>query len=240
MGEERHYRRWVDAGDLWVFQVVEDETDLQITAERDLTDEALAAARAARADVIRQIADQPEFGTAESPLEVGEDAPEIVRRMAGAARAAGVGPMAAVAGAVAEHVGRALMARSAEVLVENGGDIFMASARERTVALYAGASPLSGRIAVKLAPRKTPCGVCTSSGTVGHSKSYGCADAAVVIARDTALADAVATAAANLVKSAADLEAAVEWATSVAGVAGALVVIGDRLAAAGDVELARL
>jgi len=240
MGEERRYRRWVHAGDLRVFRVVAAETDLQITAELDLTDDALAAARSARADIVGVIEGSPEFAAAESPLEVGEDAPGIVRRMTEAARAAGVGPMAAVAGAVAEHVGRALLKRSAEVLVENGGDIFMASARERTVALYAGSSPLSGRVAVKIAPGKTPCGVCTSSGTVGHSKSYGCADAAVVIAPDTALADAVATATGNRVKSASDLEAAVEWAAGIEGVTGCLVVLGDKLAAAGDVELSRL
>jgi len=240
MGEERHYRGWVHAGDLWVFQVVEAETDLQIIAGADLTDEALAAARAARAQVIMAIESLPEFATAESPIAPPDGCAPIVGRMCDAARAAGVGPMAAVAGAVAEYVGRELMKHSAEVLVENGGDIFMASARERIVALYAGPSPLSGKLALKIAPGAMPLGVCTSSGSVGHSKSYGASDAAVVIAPDTALADAVATATGNRVKTADDLEAAVEWATGIEGVSGCVVVLGEKLAAAGDVELARL
>jgi ApbE superfamily uncharacterized protein (UPF0280 family) len=111
--------------------------------------------------------------------------------------------MAAVAGAIAEYVGRALLPLSEEVIVENGGDIFIFSKRERLAAVYAGDSPLSGRLAVALKPRGGPgtagaFGVCHSSGTVGHSLSFGKADAALVISEDCALADAAATRLGNL------------------------------------------
>ncbi|MBP5165761.1 MAG: UPF0280 family protein [Oscillospiraceae bacterium] len=144
--------------------------------------------------------------------------------------------MAAVAGAVAEHVGRALSGLSEEVIVENGGDVFLIGRRERTVAIYAAESPLSGLLGVTVLPQGGM-GVCTSSGTVGHSLSLGRADAAVVIARSCALADAAATRLGNLVRAPDDIEDALERICSVKDVLGALVIIGDRMGAKGDVRL---
>ncbi len=119
--------------------------------------------------------------------------------MAAAAQTAGVGPMAAVAGAIAECVGRELLEFSPEVIVENGGDIFLKVSHRRTVGIFAGDSPLTGRIGIQIEARDTPLGVCTSSGTVGHSLSFGRADAVVVLAPAAALADAAATAIGNRV-----------------------------------------
>ena len=240
-GSPRRYRAWVKPEGLVAFEVREFETDLQVLAERDLSMEALAAARAARAPLIDYITHtDPDFLDAEVPCRILDGAPEIVKTMGRAARAAGVGPMAAVAGAIAEHVGRKLLELSREVIVENGGDIFIACTRERTIGIHAGRSRLSGRIGIIIAPEKTPLGVCTSSGTVGHSKSYGCADAACAIAPDAAVADAAATGLGNRIRGPEDLQAAVEWALTVKGVTGALAVFMDSLAAAGDVRLLKL
>ncbi|MCA1989441.1 MAG: hypothetical protein LDL07_09915, partial [Desulfarculus sp.] len=85
-----------------------------------------------------------------------------------------------------------------------------------------------------------PLAVCTSSGTVGHSLSLGRADAATILAKDAALADAAATALGNRVRTAADLATALDWAQGVPGVLGALVIKGSQLAAWGEVELVRL
>lgn len=190
-----------------------------------------------RADIELYAAEVPGFYTSLSPLPMIGRPPEIVRRMSGAAAKAGVGPMAAVAGAIAEMVGEHLLSQGfSNVIVENGGDLYLASQKERTVAVYAGSSPFSGRLGVRVA-RGFPLGICTSSGTVGPSLSLGWADAAVIIADTAALADAVATQTGNLVKGEAYLKMAVEWALSISGVRGALVVLGDKLAAKGDVEL---
>jgi len=148
--------------------------------------------------------------------------------------------MAAVAGAVAQAVGGALLAASPEVIVENGGDIFLASGAERVAAVFAGDSPLSMKLGLKLPAAPRGLGLCTSSGTVGPSLSAGRADAAVVLAPDAALADAAATAIGNRVKSAGDLAAAMEFAEGVAGLSGALAVIGESLAAWGKIELVKL
>ena len=237
--QPRVYRSDNGAEDLVAWRVVVAETDLHVQAECHLREACRAAAREARAQVEREIARRPEFVTSLHPLEATGDAPEVVAHMYLAAATAGVGPMAAVAGAIAEYVGEALRAHSAQVIVENGGDLWLATTRERVVAIRAGQSPLSGRVGLVLAPG-TRTGVCTSSGTVGPSYSAGRADAAVVVAPDAALADAAASGVGNRVMRPEDAEEAVQWARGLPGVTGAVVVCGSTLAAGGAVQLRRL
>jgi len=232
---ERTYRRQVEP-DLAIFLAQVAETDLQIGAERPLAAEAAAEIHRCREPLERYVAAHPGFLAALAPWECGPEAPPIVARMCEAGRLAGVGPMAAVAGAIAECVGRGLLAYTQEVIVENGGDIFLVSRRPRRIRIFAGRSPLSDRMAVVL-PATAGLGVCTSSGTVGPSLSFGQADAATVISENAALADAAATALGNRVHSAADLEPALEAVSSIEGVLGALAIVGDRLGAWGQVEL---
>lgn len=171
------------------------------------------------------------------PYLITDQAPEIIHAMVWAGNRVGVGPMAAVAGAVAEAVGRYLLALSPEVIVENGGDIFLKVDRPIMVGVYAGNSPLSGKLALKIYAEQTPLGICTSSGTVGPSYSEGRADAAIALAESTPLADAAATALGNIVKSASDLEAALEFAGKIEGIKGALLICEDKIAAWGELEL---
>jgi hypothetical protein len=186
------------------------------------------------------IRDNPLFMHSLEPLAVRDDAPKIVRMMADASRQAGVGPMASVAGAFAELVGRDLLKHSAEVIVENGGDIFMQVAGPRVVGIYAGASPLSSRLGIEIKPERCPLGICTSSGTVGPSLSLGLADAVVVLSRSAALADAAATAIGNRVKSPDDISTALELGREIAGVSGVVIICGDKMGAWGDVDLVNL
>jgi hypothetical protein len=239
---ERHYRTFEGRAERWVpFRAAVETTDLYLLAERDLSDEALAAAGRARRILTDHIAGRPEFATALRPLDEPTGLfDDLLRSMYGAGRAAGVGPMAAVAGAVAEHVGRELRELSREVVVENGGDLYLDLAEEATVGLFAGPSPFSGRLGLRIAADRTPLGVCTSSGSVGPSLSFGVADAATVLSRDAALADAVATGVGNRVQGPEDLEAAVAWALTLPGVVGALAVLGDRMAVQGEVEFVRV
>jgi ApbE superfamily uncharacterized protein (UPF0280 family) len=237
--EERDYRRHVRT-DLVSFEVRVEETDLWLAAESDLTPPAEEAVRRYRAHIADYISDHPDFRTSLRPLPVDNDAPEIVRVMAQAGEAAGVGPMAAVAGAIAEFVGRELQPLSAQVIVENGGDIYLATREARTIGIYAGASPLSGRVGLTIAADRMPLGVCTSSGRVGPSLSLGFADAVTAVAPSTPLADAAATALGNLVKRPEDIESALVAAAAIPGLTGAVIIIGDRLGAWGNLELTRL
>ncbi|MBF0552830.1 MAG: UPF0280 family protein, partial [Deltaproteobacteria bacterium] len=164
-------------------------------------------------------------------------APPLVRSMIEAADQTGVGPMAAVAGAVAEFVGLEFAGRSPDLIIENGGDTFILSRKDLIVGIFAGESPLSHRLGIKIQADRTPLGVCTSSATVGHSLSLGRADAACVIASSPALADAAATALGNRIAGRNDVRTALDWALTIDGVQAALIIMGDQIGAKGDIEL---
>ena len=235
--QPRDYRRWVGGPGLVNFTVTVKETDLAISAAENMERKARRIIIKYRTHLEEYIAANPKFQSSLEPLTRPAHAPRIVMTMIEAAQKAGVGPMAAVAGAMAEEVGRDLLAFSPEVIVENGGDIFLAVKRDKTIGLYAGDSPLSERLGLEIKAGETPLGVCTSSGTVGHSLSFGKADAVVVICRSTALADAAATAIGNRVKEAADIDAALKLGQKIAGVLGIVIVIGKDLGAWGGVTL---
>ncbi|MDY0341558.1 MAG: UPF0280 family protein, partial [Coriobacteriia bacterium] len=187
--EPRTYRQIVDATGLVASSVVVRETDLQVLALRDLSDEALCVVQTLRSELDPYVAAYPRFAESYAPVRVTASAPELVQAMARAGEVAGCGPMAAVAGAIAERVARRLECHSAEVIVENGGDIYLMGSVARSVLLVAGDSPLSGRVAIAIDAGSLPLAVCTSSGKVGHSVSLGSAHAVTVIASDGALAD---------------------------------------------------
>ena len=233
------YRSRVSGAELVYFRVTSNETDLLIGACRELRREALAAVSEGRRAVKKAIEADPKFQTSLVPIDFSKETSELILRMHLAAQTAGTGPMASVAGMIAEHTGRKLLEYSPEVIVENGGDIFLAGSGERVAGIAAGQSPLSMKLGIKVDPTDG-IGVCTSSGTYGHSLSFGRSDAAVVVARDTALADAVATMLGNKCKTSDDLASAVEWAASLPGVDGAVAVLGEHLAAAGNIELVGL
>ncbi len=233
-----------DSGLISSFVQIKD-TDLHILADREVSARALDLALQYRLQVEKYIEQCPDFLHALVPLPSDSLAPPIVSAMLAAGSTAEVGPMAAVAGAIAEYVGRALMREGCrEIVVENGGDIFINRSRDCTVAIFAGQSPLSLRVGIKLAAAKMPIAVCTSSGTVGHSLSFGRADAVSVIAQSTPLADAVATRLGNEVGGETDnddgINRALRLGRTIAGVLGVVVIRGDRMGAVGDVELVKL
>ncbi len=238
--QPRDYRTRMAREGLVGFRVVVKETDLWVLAARDFTPEVREVALQERRQLESYIAAHPGFLEALAPWPEDPFAPGLAREMIAAAAQVGVGPMAAVAGAMAQRVGRALSPHSAEVIVENGGDIFIQVQQPATIALFAGKSPLSGKVGLKIDPAWGPLGVCTSSGTVGHSLSFGKADAACVIAADAALADAAATALGNRVPDAGAMPVALEWAGTVPEILGAVVIVGEKLGAWGRVELAPL
>jgi len=238
--QERSYRHLLPDHGLVSFQVTVKETDLYIKATRDLREMARLAVIHHRFQLEQYISRHPEFFRSLVPLATDEFAPPVVRDMILAAQWAGVGPMAAVAGAMAESVGKDLLTASAEVIVENGGDIFIHSSKELQVGIFAGSSPLSFRVGLKIPAADHGWGVCTSSGTVGPSLSFGRADAVCVLAASASLADAAATAVGNLVGTAADLPKGLEKAQTIAALTGVVIIIGDKLGAWGEVELTEI
>ena len=231
------YRDQIVAKDLVSFPVLVEETDLLIFADRDLQETAENAVFSYRQQLKTHISRFPEFASTLDPLPFQTEAPPLIREMLKAARLAQVGPMASVAGALAEQVGSELLEHTTQVIVENGGDIFLKVSRDISVGIYAGTSPLSSKLAVKIPSASTPLGVCTSSGTVGHSLSFGRADAVTVIARSTALADAVATAIGNRIKEAKDIAEGLDLVQNIEGISGTLIIVDDKFGVWGDCEI---
>lgn len=219
------------------FRVAVKETDLFIHAESPLENHAKNLIIEHRGYLENYIDQHPEYAASLTPVSVTGPAPKIVRDMAEAGASAGVGPMAAVAGAIAEQVGQGLLARTPEAIVENGGDIFMKLTGPFTVGIYAGDSPLSMRVGLRLDTGGEPVSVCTSSGTVGHSLSLGKADAVCVVSNACALADAAATAIGNHLKTPDDISAAVEFGQSIDGVQGIVAVMGEKMGMWGNLDV---
>lgn len=233
MYTHRFYRTWVSSGGLCRFRIVRRESDLHIAADYDLSIRACDALYRVRRDLEGYAAGNDRFLHSLVPVTVPLSAPAVAVRMAEASSLWGVGPMASVAGAVAESVGRALEDWTETVIVENGGDIFVRSAGMINFVLYAGEdSPFSGRIGFRVhAPAGK--GICTSSGTVGHSLSLGRAGAVTVIAGDCAEADAAATAIANQISSPEDLRGTLEGVCFRGRIEGVVACCGRALASRG-------
>jgi hypothetical protein len=237
MFQERTYRTKITASDLVGFEVAVKETDLFILAEKELKEETTTAVLKYRNQLEKYITNDPEFQTALVPYPVSDFAPMMVKAMATAAQNANVGPMAAVAGAINDFVAKELLLKTEELIIENGGDIFIQTKKPRRLLVYAGDSPFSEKLAIAIEPEQTPCGVCTSSGTVGHSLSFGKADAVTILATTATLADAIATAVGNIIKEPKDINGGIELAQKIDGVQGILIIIQDKLGVWGTIKL---
>jgi len=236
------------------FRVAVGETDLWIEASWDCRADVEQLVKYYRRQIKSYIHTHPDLLTTLQPWPVDPQAPEVVARMITAGRQAGVGPMAAVAGAINYCVGVALLngaeekaaAGERELLIENGGDLFISGSQPRVVAVYAGDSPFSWRIGVQIQMAAAQqdghqyMGMCTSAGRVGHSFSMGRADAAVILSPDPVLADAVATATANRIQTPRDLQTATEFAASIPQVTGALLICGEKMAVWGELQVVNL
>lgn len=187
----------------------------------------------------KHIANHPEFRDSLTPVMAPGGAHPLITAMSEAALKTGTGPMSAVAGAVAEYVCRDLLAEyeADEVIVENGGDIFLNLTAPVSVAVHAGDSPLSEKIALQVKPDETPLSLCCSSGTVGHSLSFGMADACMIGCRSGAEADAFATAFCNKVKNSGMVHEITEKALEHPQILSVVIIAGDKLGLGGRIEV---
>ena len=213
----------------WSFR----ETNLVIKSDDERAmDAAVGAALEARRCIERFIFRHPEFMYSLEPLDLDADGSHrVIRLMLRAAKLADVGPFAAVAGAISQVAAEAAIGAGARnVLVENGGDISIIGDREFRVGIYAGEAKISGRMGFLIRGEELPIGICTSSSTVGHSMSFGCADAVVVTAREASIADAAATSVANAVDG-TDAQTSVnlglDRANAIPEIRGCLIARGD-------------
>ncbi len=232
MYQERVYREQIRSEKLYRKTLIDNETDLLIVTSSEFESEGYVSKL--RKEVSDYIKRRPNFIGLE-PIEIDLFAPQIVRHMIEASSCAGVGPMATVAGAISHYIGESLVDH--EIMIENGGDIYLKSNEDKVISIYAGESPFSNQVGIKIKSEDTPIGICTSAGKVGHSLSFGNTDAVVVVSEDTLLADATATAIGNIVKTPEDIKEALEFGKAIRGILGIVIIIDDELGAWGDIEL---
>jgi ApbE superfamily uncharacterized protein (UPF0280 family) len=237
---ERFYRRACNSEDLLCYEVRYKETDLFCCTKVDLKELIKERILYYRNQIEEYIRTNPEFECSLSPVEYDVLAPPIVKRMMQCSERIGVGPMATVAGAIAEHIGMDIGGLSDELIIENGGDIYLKTKKERIVLLYANDSPLSQKIALRIKPEDHPYGICTSSGTFGHSLSFGKADAVCVLAKSATFSDGLATYLGNLVKNKDSIPYAIEEARRFDEVIGVVIILGKYMGVWGDVELVKV
>ncbi len=240
MYQNRTYRNLINTDNLIPFKVTAKETDLLIHADTYLENISRELVLKYRGYIESYIKRNPDFVKTLNPWYVDTPETVIIQEMAKAGQKAGVGPMASVAGAIAEHVGKGLLSHTNEVIVENGGDIFLKKNSPVTIAIFAGRSPLSLNTGMQIDPGNSPVSVCTSSGTVGHSLSMGRADAICVVSKSCSLADAVATSMGNRIKLQSDIKKTIDFGKSIEGVTGLVVIMGNSIGAWGELEIISL
>ncbi|PKN70689.1 MAG: hypothetical protein CVU54_04845 [Deltaproteobacteria bacterium HGW-Deltaproteobacteria-12] len=235
--EERTYRALINKDNLVSYRVKISESDLFIGSDTNLASRAEESLIKQRYFLEQYIKNHPEFRTSLLPLPLDNLAPPIIRNMLKKAKTCGVGPMASVAGAVAEFVGYDLLKLTENLVIENGGDIFLQTKNRLTVAVYAGESTLSYKVKIIVKPEDSPLGICTSSATVGPSLSFGSADAVCVTSMSATLADAAASAIGNKIKSRKDIKKALDYGMKISGVRGIIIICGSEMGATGQIEL---
>lgn len=235
--EDRIYRSLINKDNLISYNVKIAESDLLISSDTDLSDDALRSLIKHRHSLESYIENHHDFKDSLLPLPLDHLASSIVRDMLTKSKICGVGPMAGVAGAIAEFVGFDLLDKTENIIIENGGDIFIKTNNNLIVSVYAGESPLSYNVNFVVKPGETPMGICTSSATVGPSINFGKADAVCVISPSATLSDAAASAIGNKVKSRKDIKMALDYGIKIQGIAGIIIIIGKDLGITGKVEL---
>jgi len=240
MYQKRSYRNTACVNNLLAFKVAVKETDLFIHSAKNLKKIARELILQYRGYIESYITKHPEFEKTLQPWKINEPVSNIISDMTKAGEKAGVGPMASVAGAIAEHVGIGLLEHTDEVIVENGGDLFIKTDTSVTIGIFAGKSPLSMHIGLHVDPGGKQVAVCTSSGSVGHSLSLGKADAVCVVSKACSLADAAATSIGNHVIKKTDVQKAINFGKTIEGVKGIAVIIDDKIGMWGDIKIVAL
>lgn len=241
---ERTYRRQFNSRRFTPFEVKHRETDLWVGIDpasfrAGMQEMVLGKIKELRQKIDNYILTEPFFQKTLKPFLPHKNAPAEAKEMAAAAKQAGIGPMAAVAGLFAREAGEAIMQnfQVEELIVENGGDIFAVLKNELIISVFAGNSPLSEKTGIAIPGNSGTLGICTSAGTVGPSFSAGKADAVMVICRNTLLADAFATAFGNRVKTPADVEKAINTAEKIPEILSLLIICENQIGIRGNFEL---
>ncbi|MBN2072408.1 MAG: UPF0280 family protein [Actinobacteria bacterium] len=213
-------------------------SDLFLSSNTDVIKRAMELVRDFYRQIDKVISSNPRFLKSLVPLKAEEDYTAVIKKMCHAAGELNVGPMAAVAGAVCDYIAEGLPDRACrDLIIENGGDLYLRSRRDLSVGLYIKGSSIGDSLSLQIKGNQTPCGLCSSSGRFGHSLSLGKSDLVTVMAVSTITADAAATAIANSIISENDIDKTINIYRGKKGIRGILIVKNERIGIWGNITL---
>ncbi|HAJ95978.1 MAG TPA: UPF0280 family protein [Actinobacteria bacterium] len=231
------YRKNISLKDKYCYRLKYKYTDLFITSDRDILKELEAPVLSFYKEIGKVSLDEPVFEKSLVPVRARSHYPVLIKKMCRAARMFGIGPMAAVAGAVCDRIAESIAHTCRFLMIENGGDVYIKSDMPVEIGLYSGNKYFSDRLNIKIDAEQTPCGICSSSGSMGHSLSLGRSDLVTVMSDSAILADAAATAIANSIKEQTDIKKAISRYKKNKEIKGLVIIKGDRIGIWGVIQI---
>jgi len=234
--QERFYRELHKSN--FCLEVSYRESDIYLSCDKPLDEKVVKSLiKKYYDDIASYIRSYPNFLTSLTPWEEDSFAPSIVKDMIAASKVSGIGPFSCVAGGISWYVGRDLLKYCNELILENGGDLFLKINEDKRVGIYLGESFSPNFITVKIKKKEFPFGIASSSSCFGHSLNFGRADLVTVIALDSLLADSFATAFSNKIKRIGDIKKVISEAKEYSFIKAVVVAFEGRIAVWGEVEL---
>jgi len=245
--ESKSYRNSFPKERFKSFEIENEDGSLWIGVDPDsFKEEMIGTAQAFMTEKLNElaayIAEEPFFRKSLKPCPVTENAPDIAHSMAAAGELAVVGPMAAKNAILAELVGKMLLERFeiGELIVENGGDLYLKLQNSLIVSIFAGDSDISGMVGIEIQPGQTPLGIGTGTGTKGTPMNHGAAEAVFIVAKKAAEAGAFAVGLGNKIKSPEDVDKVLMRIEIISEIEGAVLILDDQIGLRGDIELIML
>ncbi len=232
------YRKKISSHTHYKWHIMFKHSDLYVACNKDILNPLIKHLSAFYKAIEAAAAHDPAFVKSFSPVRKNQAYSPIINEMIAKTALFGVGPMASVAGAVCDYIGRKLMGQCRTLIIENGGDVFIKSDHDVTAGAYTVTKDLSDKLKLKISYKQTPCGLCSSSGTFGHSISLGKSDLATVLGSTTMVADAAATALANRIAESEDIQAAIDALKGHNGIRGLLAIKDKKVGIWGQITLA--
>lgn len=233
------YRKNISVKGKYSYRLKYKYTDLFITSDREISREIKEPVVSFYNEMEKVFSGNKAFGKSLTPVSIIDSHPHIVKEMCRAGEIFRVGPMAAVAGAVCDKIADSISEKCSFLMIENGGDVYIKSDIPVSAGLFSNNKYFRDRLNISINADSTPCGLCSSSGIMGHSLSLGKSDLVTVMSGSTVMADAAATAIANSIRGKADADRALEHYRNYKEIKGLVIIKDDRLAIWGALQLAR-
>jgi len=232
------YRNKISAEGKYSFRLDYKHSGLFIICDRDIGSELEEPVRSFYADIETVIAGWPTFEKSLVPLKARDHYPPVVKDMCLAGEVFNVGPMASIAGALCDHLAKSIGRRCNFLMIENGGDVYIKSSSPLEVGIFTKNSYFKDKLTLLIEVGQTPCGICSSSGSFGHSLSFGKSDLVTVLSGNAIQADAAATAIANTIKCEEDIDAAITRFKKYSQIKGLIIIKNKRIGLWGRLQLA--